>query len=122
MSGREPLAAEALVVRCGLPPFSQGVGPTILRERCVLHEGVYGFSVQSASGVTFERLAAVCPNRKVGVLTVAEIRELGYDVVVTAGRGHHATVVVPPDWDHPAAEALARAFRVRENPMPGGRR
>jgi hypothetical protein len=115
MADHERLPDEALVVRCGQPPFGH---PSILPERCVPHEGVFGFSVQSADGVTLNRLAAWCPNRKVGVLTVGEIRALGYDVVITSGQGYHATVVVPTDWDPDSAESLAQSFREADNPSP----
>jgi len=63
-------------------------------------------------------LAGWCPNKKVGVTTVGEIRALGYDVIVTSGQGHHATVVVPEDWDHDASQGLIRLFREEINPTP----
>jgi len=53
----------------------------------VHHEGVFGFSVQCADEVLLDRLAGWCPNKKLGVATVGEIRTLGYDVVVTSGKG-----------------------------------
>ena len=88
---RERLADEAVVVRCGRPPYDD---PAPLREKCVWYHGRFGFSVQSAEGIPLEALAAWCPNRKIGITTVGEIRALGYDVVVTPGKGHHATVAV----------------------------
>jgi hypothetical protein len=109
------LSDQALVVRCGQPPFDR---PIPLCERCVHHEGVYGFSVQSADQVPFDELASWCPNKKVGVATVGEIRALGYDVVVTAGKGYHATVMVPMGWDLQGSESLVRLFRERINPSP----
>jgi len=115
MADPERLSDGALVVRCGQPPFGR---PTTLSERCDIHEGVFGFSAQSADGVPLDRLAAWCPNRKVGVLTVGEIRALGYDVVITSGQGYHASVVVPRAWDPAAAEGLAHAFREATNPSP----
>jgi hypothetical protein len=116
LSGSRPrLSDQALVVRCGQPPFDL---PIPLCERCVHHEGVYGFSVQSADQVPFEGLASWCPNNKVGVATVGEIRALGYDVVITAGKGYHATVVVPNDWDLPGSSSLIRLFREQSNPLP----
>ena len=115
MGVSERLPDQALVVRCGRPPFDD---PIPLWERCVHHEGVYGFSVQCADEVPLNRLAGWCPNKKVGIATVGEIRVLGYDVVVTRGRGYHATVVVPIDWDHAASQGLLRLFREELNPMP----
>jgi len=115
MPGAERFPDHALVVRCGRPPFDD---PIPLCERCVEHQGVYGFSVQCADAVPLDRLASLCPNKKVGVTTVGEIRVLGYDVVVTTGRGHHATVVVPIDWDYAASRGLVRLFREEVNPMP----
>ena len=119
MEGRERLPDECLVVRCGQPPFDR---PIPLHERCEEHEGVFGFSVQSATGLAFDRLAAWCPNRRVGLTTVGEIRALGYDVVTTSGKGYHATVVVPRRWDQQSAEQLARIFREEVNPMPRRKR
>ena len=119
MGDRDGIPDDALVVRCGMPPFGR---PTILRMRCGPHHGMFGFSVQSAAGIPLDRLASWCPNRRVGVLTVARIRGLGYDVVKTPGLGRHATVVVPADWDQEAAEALATTFRDVENPSPGTKR
>jgi len=113
-AGKRP-PDEALVVRCGHPRFE---APVPLCERCDHHEGVYGFSVQSAGQVTFEQLAAWCPNKKVGVTTVGEIRALGYDVIVTTGQGYHATVVVREGWDHGASQGLIRLFREETNPIP----
>jgi hypothetical protein len=115
MPGADRLPDQALVVRCGRPPFDD---PIPLCDRCVQHDGVYGFSVQCADEVPLDRLAGLCPNWKVGVATVGEIRFLGYDVVVTSGKGYHATVVVPIDWDHAASEGLVRLFREEVNPVP----
>jgi hypothetical protein len=52
------------------------------------------------------------------VTVVGEIRALGYDVLRTSGDGHHATVVVPRDWDEQAAMRLFRCFREAINPAP----
>ena len=112
---RERLRDEAMVVRCGRPPFDD---PTPLRERCDWYESRFGFSVQCADGVPLEGLAAWCPNRKVGVTTVGAIRALGYDVVVTPGRGHHATVSVAPDWTREDSARLVGLFREVTNPSP----
>ena len=74
MASAERLPDQALVVRCGRPPFED---PIPLCERCVHHEGVFGFSVQCADEVPLDRLAGWCPNKKVGVATVGEIRAYG---------------------------------------------
>lgn len=113
MSNRLP--DETLVVRCGLPPFDV---PTNLPAGCRHHAGVYGFSVQSAPDVPLDRLASWCPNRRVGVCSVAEIRGLGYDIVITSGRGYHATVIVPEQWDQDAADVLAGCFQTVANAFP----
>jgi hypothetical protein len=110
------LADDALVVRCGRPPFDN---PKPLHERCDEHpEGVFGFSVQSAPGVPLDQLAAWCRNKTIGFTTVGAIRVLGYDVKVTRGAGFHATVEVPRDWAPTRAEQLARIFREAINPSP----
>jgi hypothetical protein len=117
MTGRERLPDDALVVRCGKPPFSN---PKPLSERCARHpEGVYGFSVQSAANVTIETLAQHCRNRHIGVTTVGAIRKLGYEVHPTSGQGRHATVEVPMEWGSEAAEELGRLFRDETNPAGG---
>jgi hypothetical protein len=115
MASGQPLQDGTLVVRCGQPPFDR---PAPLCERCDQYEGVFGFSVQCAEQVAFEQLARWCPNNKVGVTTVGEIRALGYDVVVTPGMGHHATVVVPIGWDNDSSQELIRLFREEINPTP----
>jgi hypothetical protein len=112
---RDPLPDEALVVRCGRPRHDDA---TLLRERCVWHEGWFGFSVQCAHGIPLDELAAWCPNRKIGITTVGEIRALGYDVVVTPGKGHHATVAVAPDWTPEDSRRLVVLFREETNPAP----
>lgn len=115
MEDQDRLPDEALVVRCGVPPFER---PTNLPSRCDHHHGVFGFSVQSAAGVSLGRLASWCRNSRVGVLTVETVRALGYDVEVTPGDGFHATVIVPLDWTQQAAEGLAAAFESVANPAP----
>jgi hypothetical protein len=119
MGPRERIGDDALVVRCGQPPFEL---PIPLCNRCLQHEGVFGFSVQCDDGIPWEKLAGWCPNQKVGVTTVGEIRALGYDVIVTSGKGYHATVVVPNDGDHDASRHLVLLFREESNPMPRRRR
>lgn len=113
MSGdNEPLPDDAVVVRCGSPPFLARP----LFESCVVHEGVYGFSVQCAGGIEALELARVCPNNLVGSTTVGQIRLLGYNVVITSGRGHHATVVVPVSWTRDQAGRLSSEFQPVVNP------
>ncbi len=109
----EPLPDDAVVVRCGRPPFDD---PTPLRQRCDWHEGHFGFSVQCGAGVFLEELSRWCPNRKIGVTTVGAVRVLGYDVIVTSGKGHHATVAVSPDWTHEDSRRLVDLFREQVNP------
>jgi hypothetical protein len=115
MGKLERLPDEALVVRCGLPPFVNSP----LDRGCRHHpDGVHGFSVQAAVGPTVVQLATACSNKSVGFTTVAEIRIMGYEVVRTSGEAHHATVVVPEDWSADAAAALACIFRHATNPAP----
>jgi len=115
MAGDERLADNALVVRCGSPPFR---GRPLFTS-CENHpDGVYGFSVQCAAGLTAARLATACRNKIVGVTTVARIRQMGFDVVPTTGEMWHATVVVPKDWSHAKAETLSQIFESVSNPTP----
>ena len=66
MDNLQPVTDEALVVRCGLPPFVNNP----LDRGCRRHpDGAFGFSVQSAVGLTVEQLAAVCSNKSVGFST-----------------------------------------------------
>ncbi len=120
MIGDGRLPDEALVVRCGQPPFDP---IKFIREKCAEHpEGFFGFSVQSADGAIVEALAAWCPNNKIGQTTVGAVRTAGYDVVRTSGYGYHATVVVPRDWEPNAAELLLSLFAELTNPIPKGSR
>jgi hypothetical protein len=114
MAERDRLADDALVVRCGLPPFRGRP----LFTACDDHPaGVYGFSVQSASGSTLKQLAAACRNSSVGITTVGQIREMGFDVAPTTGEGLHATVVVPKGWSRAEAERLSLLFEPVKNPV-----
>jgi len=114
MAEGDQLPDDALVVRCGLPPFR---GRPLFTS-CGDHPaGVYGFSVQSASGSTLKQLAAACLNNTVGVTTVGQIRELGFDVVPTTGEGLHATVVVPKGWSRAEAERVSLLFELVKNPV-----
>lgn len=115
MPAPDQIPDEALVVRCGLPPFVNSP----LDRGCRQHpDGVYGFSVQAEVGLTVEQLSAECFNKNVGFTTAAEIRIMGYEVLRTNGDGHHATVVVPVDWSAEAAAELARVFLAAANPAP----
>jgi len=115
MAEGDRLPDDALVVRCGLPPFR---GRPLFTS-CEDHpDGVYGFSVQSAAGLTVERLATACRNSTVGVTTVARIRQLGFDVVPTSGEMWHATVVVRKGWSQEEAENLSQLFEPVNNPTP----
>jgi hypothetical protein len=117
MEDRERIPDESLVVRCGLPPF---VDSPLVRG-CRRHpDGPYGFSVQTAPGLTVEQLATACRNKSVGYTTVGTIREMGYDVVRTGHYFYHATVVVPEEWSTEAAEELTRLFLPAKNPAPKG--
>ncbi len=113
MADEGPLVDDAVVVRCGRPPFVDSP----LDRGCRRHpDGFFGFSVQSAAGLTVEQLATVCRNKSVGFTTVAKIRIMGCEVVRTSGEAHHATVVVPEDWSAEAAARLAGIFEPAANP------
>jgi hypothetical protein len=115
MGERDEFPDETLVVRCGLPPL---VNSPLLRA-CDRHpEGPYGFSVQSAPGLTIEQLAAGCRNNYVGYTTVGAIRSKGYRIVRTSGVAYHATVEVPVDWSLGASEELTSLFAKAKNPAP----
>ena len=84
MADEGRLADDAVVVRCGRPPFVDSP----LDRGCRRHpDGFFGFSVQSAAGLTAEQLAMVCRNKSVGFKTVAKIRIMGYEVVRHERRG-----------------------------------
>ncbi len=115
MAVEERLPNDAVVIRCGLPPFTARP----LLGACGDHpDGVFGFSVQSAAGLTVAQLATACRNKYVGYTSVGEIRRLGYDVVRTGKEFHHATVVVPKDWSTEAADVLTDLFVMAVNPSP----
>jgi hypothetical protein len=114
MSGRDPLPDEAILVRGGRVPFARS-----LCLDCRMHpDGYFGFSVQSAAGMSVEDLARALPNGRVGFTTAGELRKMGYDVVPTSGDAFHATVVVPRDWGEAEALELAQSFRDAKNPNP----
>jgi hypothetical protein len=115
MGERDEFPDETLVVRCGLPPFENSP----LLRACRRHpEGPFGFSVQSAPGLTLEQLAAECRNNHVGYTTVGAIRGKGYRIVRTSGDANHATVEVPVDWSLAASEELTSLFAKARNPNP----
>jgi hypothetical protein len=115
MAEGDRLPDDAVVVRCGRPPF---LGRP-LHTACDEHpSGYYGFSVQAAVGLTVEELASECRNNSVGYVTAGEIRAIGYEIYETSGAGRHATLAVPKSWTAEAAEALARLFRLAKNPSP----
>ena len=115
MAQRDRLPDDALVVRCGLPPFSQSP----LFQACRRHpDGPFGFSVQAATDLTVEQLSVMCGNNYVGFTTVGEIRKMGYEVLPTSGEGWHATVVVPDDWSRESAVELTLRFQQARNPAP----
>ncbi len=115
MAALERIPDEAIVVRCGLPPFVKSP----LHLGCKHHsDGAFGFSVQAAVGLTVEELATACRNNTVGFTTAAKIRIMGYGVVRTGGEAHHATVVVPQGWGPDDAAALAAIFEHAINPAP----
>ena len=116
MSGPNRLHDDELVIRCGKPPYDVA---KLIRDGCDEHpEGFFGFSVQYAPGAAVESLAAWCPNNTIGWTTVREVRSAGYEIVMTSGRGHHATVEVPRDWRMDAAQALMAVFEAMKNPVP----
>ena len=71
-------------------------------------------------GPTVEQLAIVCSNKSVGFTTVAQIRIMGYEVVRTSGEAHHATVVVPEDWDRRRRGGTRRLVPARDQSSPRG--
>ncbi len=119
MAEDDRLPDDALVVRCGLPPFANSP----LNQGCDWHQdGHFGFSVQASVGLTVQDLARAFYNKSVGFTTVGKIRTLGYDVVRTSGEAYHATVIVPLNWRVDDALTLTRIFQTANNPAPKKRR
>ena len=115
MAEGDRLPDDAVVVRCGLPPF---LGRP-LHTACDEHpSGYYGFSVQAAAGLTIEQLASECRNSTVGYVTVREIRAIGYEVRETSGAGRARDRRRAEALGAQAAEELARLFRPARNPSP----
>ena len=113
----ERLPDDALVVRCGQPPFDL---VKLITEGCGQHpDGYFGFSVRNATGAAIETLAAWCRNNKIGCTTVGAIRSAGYEVVITSPvERSHATVVVPKNWGMDDARTLMALFEELTNPVP----
>lgn len=84
----DPIAEDAVVIHGGRNR------PTDMERGTGTHpSGTTGVSVECASGLTVEELAASIPHRQIGVTTVAAVRALGGDVIRTSGRSpHHATL------------------------------
>ena len=119
LNNQEPLVRveripdEALVVRGGRHR------PADIERGTGTHpSGVTGVSVESAVGLTVAELAATIPHSQVGVTTVGEVRQLGGDVIRTAGRSpNHATLtgltpeqasrLLAPTMPNPARKASA---------------
>jgi hypothetical protein len=84
----ERIPDEALVVRGG-----RNRPEDLIRGMATHPSGITGISVESAAGVPLQELSRFIPHKQVGITTVAEVRELGGDVVRTAGRSpYHATL------------------------------
>ena len=105
------LPDDAIVVRGG------EISSSSLIDGCAHHDGVHGFSVQSELDRQVRDLvqAGGIPHSKIGVTSVRTLRDLGYDVVKTRGKGFHATVVVPENFDEKKAGDVAKAFSVKKN-------
>jgi hypothetical protein len=109
---------QQFVVRAGIMLPKDTVAGTTLTK-----QGLYGFSVQSAPGVSWQELArgGKFPNPQVSVATAAELETMGYHVMLgTPGRGdYHATVIVP---NNPitldTAEKIRQLFTISTNPAP----
>jgi hypothetical protein len=89
-----PISEDALVIRGGRNR------PVDLERGTGTHpSGTTGVSVECASGLTVEKLAASLPHGQIGVTTVSAVRSLGGDVARTSGRSpHRATLTgLSPD-------------------------
>jgi hypothetical protein len=85
----ERIPDEAIVVRGGRN------SPADLRRGTGTHpSGLTGVSVECATGISEDELAAAIPHNQIGVTTVGAIRAAGGDVLRTLGRSsYHATLV-----------------------------
>ena len=104
------------VVRAGVAtPFQ-------LRAGTRLTVNGYGFSIQTAPGVSVDELArgGRFPNRQISVTAVQQLRDVGVTVnFPTPGAGaHHGTVVVPSPPPPGIFEAISSLFTQRFNPFP----
>jgi energy-coupling factor transporter ATP-binding protein EcfA2 len=95
---------------------ANGAGKSNLLSLFKLLNSIFANTPGFRNYVALDGLASWCPNKKIGVTTVGEIRVLGYDVIVTVGKGYHATVVVPADWNYDSSQDLVRLFREERNP------
>jgi hypothetical protein len=85
----ERIPDDAVVVRGG-----RNSSQDMTRGTNTHPSGVRGISVECATGMSVDALAAAIPHGQVGVTTVGTVRAAGGDVVRTSGRGpHHATLV-----------------------------
>ena len=82
----------------------------------------YGFSIQTAPGVSVDELArgGRFPNRQISITTVEQLRGAGVTVnFPTPGAGtHHGTVVLPSPPPPGIFEAISSLFTQRFNPFP----
>ena len=81
--------------------------------------GLYGFSVQSAPGLSVDDLAqaGAFPNRQISVTTTAELAGVGVTVVPSPGAGYHATAQVPNPLPADIASSISGVFRQQDNPF-----
>lgn len=104
------------VVRAGIVP------PAQLRAGARFTVDGFGFSVQTAAGISVDELArgGRFPNRQISVTTVQELRNAGLVVnFPTPGAGaYHGTVIVPTPLPPRIFETIAFLFTQRPNPFP----
>jgi RHS repeat-associated protein len=96
--------------------------PDLLITRSAEHTsvpGLYGFSVQSAPGVSVNDLAraGAFPNAMISVTTTAELAGLGVAVIPSPGAGYHATVQVPNPLPPDLAAEISGVFEQQPNPF-----
>ena len=104
------------VVRAGI------VTPAQLRAGTRFTVNGFGFSVQTAAGISVDELArgGRFPNRQISVTTLQELRNAGLVVNFrTPGAGaYHGTVIVPTPLPPRIFETIAFLFTQRPNPFP----
>jgi hypothetical protein len=107
------------VVRAGVAT------PSLLRVGTRFTVNGFGFSIQSAPGISVEELArgGRFPNRQISVTTLQELRGAGVSVNFPTPRSpgagdHHGTVMVPSPPPPRVFEAIASLFTPRPNPFP----